>query len=140
MPNQNDSSTDLVNIISNDEEINELHGDWMLVTRKKKSQPGPTHNPKNVNNKSNRFQPLSQLAHHVKPNQVTNKNIPKPLFNAAPRVIKNHMETIRRRQDEDPFENNLNFPNNKSSVGPILSSSTDQLGPLLTKANTKFLD
>lgn len=140
MLNQNDSPTDLENIISNDEEINEFYGDLMLVTRKKKSQSGPTQNSKNVHNKSKRFQPLSQLAHQVKPNYATNKNILKPLFNSAPRVIKSHMETKRRRQEDDPFDNSLNFPNIKSSTGPILSLPTDQHGPHLTKANTKLFD
>jgi len=96
MPNQNDSSTVSEKIISNNEEINELHGDWMLVTRRKKSQPGPTHPSKNVTNKINRFTSLSHLVHQVKPIQVTNKNIPKPKSNEAPRVKKNHMETKRR--------------------------------------------
>lgn len=119
MPNQNASPTVSENINSIDDEINEIHGDWMLVTRKKKSQVGPTHNSKHVTNKSNKFSPLSQLAHHVKPIQVTNKNIPKPKFSVAPRMNKERIETKRRRQEEEPIDSNINFTNIKSTADTI---------------------
>jgi len=137
MPSQNYSPTDLEKVISNDEEINELHGDWMLVTRKKKSQTGPTHLPKNVTSKSNRFTSLSQLAHQVKPIQVSNKTNPRPKKIEASRVNKNHTETKRRRQDEESFDPTINFPNSNNCVGPILSLPTDMRVPPMTKTSTK---
>jgi len=136
MSHQYDSATVLENINSNDEELKELHGDWMFVTRKKKSQPGPTPISKNVANKSNKFSSLSQQAHQVKLNHVTNNYIPKPKFNVPPRVTKSNMETKRRRQDDELVETSFDFPINKNNTGLILSFPTDPHVPLLTKSNT----
>jgi len=59
--------TEKEKIITINDTNHQLHGDWLLVTRRKKTPNHPSLNvPKIANQKSNRFNALSTLAHQSK--------------------------------------------------------------------------
>jgi len=66
-------------IISNDEEVKDLHGDWLLVTKRKKTTNHPTLNAlKSVTYTTNKFNVLAPQAHQVKPSATQYKLPPRP--------------------------------------------------------------
>jgi len=88
-------------IISIGEGDNELHGDWLLVTRRKKIPTNPTSNSlKTVNHKANRFNALNSLTQKNKlgPSNHLTQPHPNPTnLTRAPQIPK---ETKRRRHDD----------------------------------------
>lgn len=93
----------------------ELHGDWLLVTRRKKNQyHTPSIDSKTATQKVNRFNPL---AHHSKlatprpkAKDASRGNPPRPKQNDASRgnntPITTHYETKKRRQVDHHFTQN----------------------------------
>ena len=72
-------SPDNGKVISINDGNKDLHGDWLLVTRKKKTPINPTLNSaKTVNYKANRFSALSISPQTVKPGPHSTKPSPRP--------------------------------------------------------------
>jgi len=88
-------------IISIDEGNNELDGDWLLVTRRKKFSTNPTTNSsKVVNIKANKFNALNSLTQKNKHGPSNHLSKPRPTptdLTRAPQIPK---ETKRRRHDD----------------------------------------
>ncbi|KAK2458256.1 zinc ion binding / nucleic acid binding protein [Trifolium repens] len=102
-PTQAPAVTTPVPIISNNDGIDELHGDWLLVTRRKKkpiNMPTPP-SPKSANHK-NKFMALSPMAHTPKINQHQNFP-PRPKSHEIPRSNISNTDPKRRRQSDDPI-------------------------------------
>lgn len=113
----------------------ELHGEWLLVTRRKK----PSHGQPSNNNK-NRFSPLT-TAHQNKPTNLPSKPNPHEI----PRASKTNYEAKRRRQDTDcdastlksltiipktNHEGTKKYLNHKTNHGPIIDHvSSAATGP-----------
>ena len=108
-------STDDEKIISNNEGNKELHGDWLLVTRKKKTSNNPAFiSTKTVTHKSNRFNALSHTPQNTKPGPHTTKLPPRLKPNDTARASKTKFEPKRRRSDET----NHDAIFNSSVIGP----------------------
>jgi len=87
------------NIISINGENNELHGDWLLVTRKKKLPKNPTLiSSKTVTPKTNRFNALNNLTHKTKADTPHIQTRPNQCDQT--RVTQTPKETKRRRHDD----------------------------------------
>jgi hypothetical protein len=102
-PIQAPAVTKPVPIISNNDSIDELHGDWLLVTRRKKkpiNMPTPPA-PKSATHK-NKFMALSPMAHTPKINQHQNFP-PRPKSHEIPRSNINNTDPKRRRHSDDPI-------------------------------------
>lgn len=129
IPSQNDMSKINGNLIIIDEGINELHGDWLLVTRRKKTANTPPINAhKNMNNRTNKFSVLSNLASQNKPNPSTHKLPPKPSpsdVSRGPSVPK------RRRQDYTTNAPIIKQSSSTQKVNPPLDFLTNQLDPTI---------
>lgn len=92
-------------IISNDGEHQDLHGDWLLVTRKKRIPINPTLFPsKTATAKPNRYNALNSLNAPNKNGPHKHNSQPRPLAPAQPRSILVPKETKRRRQDPDNIQ------------------------------------
>lgn len=91
-------------ITSNNGENHKLHGDWLLVTRRKKPQNHSTLNDsKTITQKGNRFNVLSALAHQPNTSTANKKFSPRPKTNEASHGNNSHYETKRRRQEDHYF-------------------------------------
>jgi hypothetical protein len=118
----NDVSNNNGGIISIEEGTKELHGDWLLVTRRKKttkiSQPHTTKNA--TQNKTNRFSLLNHMAHQIKHNPSHNKTDPRPSPHEATRAHKNP-DAKKRRHDsfnDDTIITSLSINPKQPSHGP----------------------
>lgn len=97
-------------ITSNNEGNKNLHGDWLLVTRKKKT----TNNSaliaaKTVTHKTNRYCALSHNPQKVKLGPSIPKLPPRPKLNDIARANQNKSEPKRRRSEETTTDP-INFP------------------------------
>jgi len=101
-------------LISNNEGNKELHGDWLLVTRRKKAT---NNSAKAVTHKPNRFSPLSLTPQKVKPGPPTPKLPPRPNFNDLARANKSNVEPKRRRSEETITDTIFNSPLNSTNHG-----------------------
>jgi len=110
-------------IIGIDDEINELHGEWLLVTRKKRFPKNPTPlAAKNTSSKNNRFNALNTMTDKNKtgpPNQTTQ---PRPFTFDQPRASQTLKETKRRRQDHEAVKEHTLQYNPTSTPLQILTS------------------
>lgn len=97
-PNKSSAHND--KIISNDEGNNELHGDWLLVTRKKRILIGPTSNS-TKSASHNCFTALNNLTQKAKPDPPYQPTNSRPYPIEPPRATKNHKDQKRRRHDDD---------------------------------------
>jgi hypothetical protein len=96
--NQNHSTAINGEIISIDDGAKDLHGDWLLVTRRKKASNNSNfNNPKTDKPKTNRFSSLSNLAHQGESSLLP----PKPKPSDTQRTNRSSFEPKRRRQDSN---------------------------------------
>jgi hypothetical protein len=124
----NDLSVIKGNIISIDEGNKELHGDWLLVTRKKKSTSNPTLiSSKPVTNKTNRFTPLTSVTQNNRPAPLNQKFPPRPNPNDITRANKPTNDPKRRRQEENNFDPLMEYsfasPTINTKPKPVKDSS-----------------
>jgi len=117
-------------IISIDGENNELHGDWLLVTRKKKIPKNPISiSSKTFTPKVNRFNALNNLTHKNKAGPPNHNTQPHPYPYEQSRAPQIPKETKRRRHDdvtnnEPAFDYShvhtlmLSAPNHKTPAKP----------------------
>jgi hypothetical protein len=85
------------------EDSKELHGDWLLVTRRKKqpNQPSPSDSKTVILNKKNKFNVLSNLTQQPSYSPVTQKLPPRPHVTNIARPNKGNADPKRRRHDDD---------------------------------------
>lgn len=126
IPNHNDLSTINDKLISNDEGINELHGDWLLVTRRKKTATNPSFNAhKNVTHRANKFSALSNLAPQNRPNPTTQKFPQRPTPIDASRGRSAPIQK-RQRQEESTQSPIIKQSLTNQKVKPPMKPSIDQ--------------
>jgi CDGSH-type Zn-finger protein len=139
-PSPQSSLTNDGNIIGINGESNELHGDWLLVTRKKKvSNNPPLFTPKNVTPKTNRFTALSSQTQKTKPGPpkhvIQSRSIPNDQIR-GPQIPKN---TKRLRHDDDlmiePGIKPSLFPNPKTNT-PSVPTQINPKTTYVAKNNT----
>lgn len=113
-------STEKEAIISNDEGVKDIHGDWMLVTRRKRSNiPSHSLTPKNVTLKNYRLPTNSSpLVHQPKLLASTNKLPPRPNINDSNRANKTSFDPKRRRHDISIIEPTFKLPIDPSTSDP----------------------
>jgi hypothetical protein len=93
--------TETEKINSNNRENQELHGDWLLVTRRKKPQiQHPLSDKKTVTHKANKFSSLSAMTHQSKTDTANHKFPSRPKPNEVSRGIISYNESKRRRQED----------------------------------------
>ncbi|GAU50505.1 hypothetical protein TSUD_409800 [Trifolium subterraneum] len=99
-------------IIRNNEENNVLHGDWLLVSRRRKPTNRSSSNSKTAHatNKGNKFNDLSHLAHQTNSNSGYPKLPPRPQINEIARPNKGNMDPKRRRHDDVRNHETINSP------------------------------
>jgi hypothetical protein len=125
--------------INNNEESKELHGDWLLVTRRKK-QPNmsPVSDSKTVNNnKGNKFNALSNLTHQPNDSPTIQKFPPRPHATNIARPIKTNENSKRRRQDDDIIQKTpiSPFPTNLTRPIPSVPFQQPMTTPIVSGAN-----
>jgi hypothetical protein len=98
MTNNIDSQTVQETISNIDEGIKELHGDWLLVTRKKKQTNSSTSHKSNTKNNWSTNQPHTPT--HSKTPTPQHKFPPRPKPNEIPRAQNSSTDPKRRRQDD----------------------------------------
>ena len=116
-------------ITSIDGATNELHGDWLLVTRKKKIPNSSIFSStKTATPKANRFHALNFALQkrHGPPNQITPSRPSAPVQPRAPHTPK---ETKRRRHDHDTIK--------EPALQNPMPSVTTQKAPTKTVYMTK---
>jgi len=119
----NESITNDDKIIGIDGENNELHGDWLLVTRKKKQPKNPKPIlPKTVTSKGNSFNALNKAG---PPNRITQPHLNPTTQPRAPHMLK---ETKRRRHDDFTLD---------EPVFDHPSAQTSMLSPPIQKTAAK---
>lgn len=92
-------------VINIDDGNKELHGDWLLVTRKKKKPIIPALNsPKNGADKNNRFNILSNLTLKSKPGPHNPNLPPRTKQSSVARTNATGHETKRRRSEDNPHD------------------------------------
>lgn len=95
----------------------ELHGGWLLVTRKKKMPINSTLiSAKTSTNKNNRFIVLSNTSPKIKPGPQNTKLPPCPKPAVIARVSSSH-ETKRQRSDDHHHDQTLDSIVDPSSIG-----------------------
>jgi hypothetical protein len=111
-------------IISNNEGNKDPHGDWLLITRKKKATITPSlNNSKTVTPKANRFSALSIPPQNAKPAPPLHKLPPRPKPADTTRTSKTTYKPKRQRHDDtiigSPFDPKHNFigPKNNNNHG-----------------------
>jgi hypothetical protein len=107
---------------NNNEESKELHGDWLLVTRRKKqpNQPSSSGSKTAILNKSNKFNVLSNLAHQASHRPATQNLPPRPHATNIARPNNGNTDPKRRRHDVD---------NNNVTITPSFPTSTTTTTP-----------
>jgi hypothetical protein len=116
----------------NNEENKELHGDWLLVTRRKKqpNQPSSSGSKTDILNKSNKFNVLSNLAHQPSYRPATQKLPPRPHVTNIARPNNGNIDPKRRRHDVD---------NSNVTTTPSPSTSTTTTTPNNLNKSTPFI-
>lgn len=100
---------------------NDLHGEWLLVTRKKRISSNPTSNSfKTVNRKANTFNALNSLTKNNQPSSCNQNSQSRPITIPQPRATQTPKETKRCRHD-DVF---LNAPILEYSPSAIATMSS----------------
>jgi hypothetical protein len=132
--NQNDLSAFNGKITSIDDGTKDLHGDWLLVTRRKKVNNNPNFNAqKAAKTKSNRFSSLSNLAHQEESTPQPNLP-PRPKPNDIQRTSKSAFDPKRRRQDSsgDTIMNQSLkvYPTSDSNQGPTTQPNFQSNAPM----------
>jgi hypothetical protein len=124
-----DKETEKEQIKNNKDESSKLHGDWLLVTRRKKQTNHlPTKILKPVTQKiTNKFSVLYPLAHqnNSKATLVNKKLPPRPKTSEIARTNKGSTDPKRRRHDEPIILPTNNEPIIKSDPTPHKSFSHD---------------
>ncbi|XP_045791942.1 uncharacterized protein LOC123886693 [Trifolium pratense] len=114
-----EKETEKEQITNNKDESSKLHGDWLLVTRRKKKSHQPTtENSKSVTHTTNNFNVLSPLAHQKKSKAINQKLPPRPKGSEIARPNKSSTDPKRRRHD-DQNHVPIIFPSNHE---PIIKS------------------
>ncbi|XP_045810073.1 uncharacterized protein LOC123904449 [Trifolium pratense] len=114
-----EKETEKEQITNNKDESSKLHGDWLLVTRrKKKSHQLTTENSKSVTHTTNNFNVLSPLAHQKKSKAINQKLPPRPKESEIARPNKRNTDPKRRRHDDQDHVPII-FPSNHE---PIIKS------------------
>jgi hypothetical protein len=122
---------------SNKEESKELHGDWHLVTRRKKqpSQPSSLSQKTVIHNKSNKFNVLSNLTHQPSYSPATQKLPPRPHATNIARPNKGNTDPKRCCHVDD--NNNVTtiptLPTSKTTTTPNKSNISIPSVPLQSK-------
>jgi hypothetical protein len=133
-------------VISNNEGNKDLHGDWLLVTRKKKLPINSTpFSAKAGNNSNNRYSVLSNSSHKTKPGPHTTKYSPRPKSIAIPRASSSKQETKRRRSDDDHHDQTFDPTVDPPLIGPARKTkpaktphqTVTHMETLLTKLSPK---
>jgi len=113
-------------IISNDEGNKELHGDWLLVTKKKKATNNSALNSaKTVPHKTNRYSALSTTPQKVKVGPPISKLPPRPKPNDLARANNKSYEPKRRRSEDTFTDPNFDSPFDFSSHDPTSNNKPD---------------
>jgi hypothetical protein len=118
---------------SNNEESKELHGDWLLVTRRRK-QPNQSSSPgskTDILNKSNKFNVLSNLAHQPSYRPATQKLPPRPHATNIARPNNGNTDPKRRHHDVDNSNVTIipSFPTSTTTTTPNLNKSISFVPP-----------
>lgn len=112
-------SPDNGKVTSINEGNEDLHGDWLVVTRKKKTPINPALNSaKTVNYKANRFSALSISPQKVKPGPHSTKPSPRPNLVDTTHASSISHETKRRRSDDINNDNSFDPNFDPSLFGP----------------------
>jgi len=111
-------SLDTRKIIAINEGNENLHGDWLVVTRKNKKPINSPYTQKTVTQKSNRFSLLSNSSHKVKPGPQPTKFPAHPKTADTARASSSNHDTKRRRSDDIYHDQTSEFQFELSPSGP----------------------
>ncbi|KEH25877.1 DUF4283 domain protein [Medicago truncatula] len=117
-------------VITINEGTQELHGDWLLVSRRKKPAniQQSTHSKNDSQNKANKFSVLTNTAHQSKPNSYPSR----PSLHVIPQNTKNSTDLKRRRHNND--NDDIIIQNLSITPKAILSRPTQQTTKSLHKS------